>query len=42
MNIDWKVTEQESQQEMVSGDGRWHITKKQKGQSGTVFLSFQL
>ena len=31
MNIEWKVTEQESQQEMVSGDGRWHITKNQKG-----------
>lgn len=25
MNIDWKITEQESQQEMVSGDRRWHI-----------------
>ena len=25
MNIDWKITEQESQQEMVRGDRRWHI-----------------
>ncbi|AVM43952.1 hypothetical protein C5Q97_04215 [Victivallales bacterium CCUG 44730] len=31
MNIEWKITEQESQQEMVSADGRWHITKNQKG-----------
>ena len=40
MNIEWKVTEQESQQEMVSGDGRWHITKNQKGnQEPSFFLT---
>ena len=31
MNIEWKITEQESQQEMVSADGLWHITKNQVG-----------
>ena len=31
MNIEWKITEQESQQEMVSADGRWHISKNQRG-----------
>ena len=30
MNIEWEITEEESQQEMVSSDGRWHITKNQK------------
>ena len=38
--IEWKITEQESQQEMVSGDGRWHITKNQKGnQEPSFFLT---
>ena len=38
--IEWKITEQESQQEMVSGDGRWHITKNQKGnQEPSFYLS---
>ncbi len=32
MEIEWKITEQESQQEMVSADGRWHITKNHKGE----------
>lgn len=39
MEIEWKITEQESQQEMVSADGRWHITKNQKGEQ---LLSFYL
>jgi len=26
-HIEWIITEQESQQEMISADGRWHVTK---------------
>lgn len=37
MEIEWKITEQESQQEMVSSDGRWHITKNQKGEQEPQF-----
>ena len=37
MNIEWKITEQESQQEMVSEDGIWHITKNQKGEQEPQF-----
>ena len=37
MNIDWEITEQESQQEMVSADGRWHVTKNQKGNQPPQF-----
>ena len=37
MNIEWKITEQESQQEMVSADGRWHISKSQKGEQPPQF-----
>ena len=38
--IEWKITEQESQQEMVSADGRWHVTKNQKGnQEPSFYLS---
>lgn len=40
MNIEWKITEQESRQEMVSADGFWHITKTQKGaQPSSFFLT---
>ena len=38
MNIDWQITEQESQQEMVSSDGRWHISKNQKGEQPPSFF----
>ena len=38
MDIEWKITEQESQQEMVSADGRWHITKTQKGEQSPQFF----
>ena len=37
MEIEWKITEQESQQEMVSADGRWHISKSQKGEQPPSF-----
>ena len=37
MDIEWKITEQESQQEMVSADGRWHISKNQKGEQPPQF-----
>ena len=37
MNIEWKITEQESQQEMVSADGRWHISKNQRGEQAPQF-----
>lgn len=37
MEIKWEITEQESQQEMVSSDGRWHITKNQKGEQEPQF-----
>ena len=36
-HIEWEITEQESQQEMVSSDGRWHITKNQKGEQPPQF-----
>lgn len=29
--IEWKVTEQNVTQELVSTDNRWHISKKQEG-----------
>ena len=37
MNIEWTITEQESQQEMVSSNGSWHITKNQKGEQPPQF-----
>jgi len=40
MEIKWEITEEEFQQEMVSSDGRWHITKNQKGnQEPSFFLT---
>ena len=38
MDIDWQITEQESQQEMVSSDGRWHISKNKKGEQPPSFF----
>lgn len=37
-NINWKVTDQEVKQEMVSSDNRWHITKNQKGKGESNFF----
>ena len=37
MDIEWTITEQKSQQEMVSSDGHWHITKNQKGDQPPEF-----
>ena len=38
MEIKWEITEEEFQQEMVSSDGRWHITKNQKGEDPPQFF----
>jgi hypothetical protein len=38
MDIEWKITEQESRQEMVSADGRWHISKNQQGEQSPQFF----
>jgi len=38
--IEWKVTEQNISQELVSSDNRWHISKNQEGnESPKFFLS---
>ncbi len=38
--IEWKLTEQNLSQEMVSTDNRWHISKTQSGHADpTFFLS---
>ena len=37
-NINWKVTAQETKQEMVSFDNRWHITMNQKGKEKSNFF----
>ncbi len=36
--IDWKVTEQNLSQELVSSDNRWHISKTQEGHSEPKFF----
>lgn len=35
--IKWKTTEQTSTQNLISQDGKWHITKTQKGQAAPEF-----
>lgn len=38
--IEWKMTEQNLLQELVSADSRWHISKTQKGtEKPTFFMS---
>ena len=39
--IEWKITEQNLSQELVSTDNRWHISKKQKGESKPEFFLSQ-
>ena len=39
--IEWKITEQNLSQELVSKDNRWHISKKQKGESKPEFFLSQ-
>lgn len=36
--IQWKITEQNVSQELVSDDERWHISKKQSGTADAVFF----
>ena len=36
--IDWKVTEQNLSQELVSSDNRWHISKTQEGDADAEFF----
>ena len=36
--IHWEVTEQNLQQELVSEDKRWHITKTQQGEKAPQFF----
>ena len=36
--IEWKVTEQNFLQEMVSADNRWHISKTQSGHADPRFF----
>ena len=37
-NINWKITEQELKQEMVSTDNRWHISKTQKPDADSKYF----
>lgn len=37
-DIEWKVTEQNVTQELVSKDNRWHIRKKQEGDEPPEFF----
>ncbi len=36
--IEWKEPEQHIKQELVSTDGRWHISKNQNGQESPSFF----
>ncbi|MDD4818550.1 MAG: hypothetical protein PHI85_11350 [Victivallaceae bacterium] len=36
--IEWKVTEQNLSQELVSSDNRWHISKTQSGNADPKFF----
>ena len=36
--IEWKVTEQNLSQELVSSDNRWHISKTQEGSAKPKFF----
>lgn len=36
--IEWKITEQNLSQELVSTDNRWHISKTQKGNAEPEFF----
>ena len=36
--IEWKVTEQNLSQELVSSDNRWHISKTQEGHAEPKFF----
>ncbi len=36
--IEWKATEQELKQELVSADNRWHISKSQDGHAEPRFF----
>ena len=40
--IEWKITEQNLSQELVSQDNRWHIFRTQKGKSEPEFFSFSM
>ncbi len=38
--IEWKISEQNLSQELISADSRWHISKTQKGtENPTFFMS---
>lgn len=39
--IEWKITEQNLSQELVSKDNRWHISRTQKGKSEPEFFLSQ-
>ena len=39
--IEWKITEQNLSQELVSKDNRWYISKTQKGKSEPEFFLSQ-
>ena len=39
--IEWKITEQNLSQELVSTDNRWHISRTQKGKSEPEFFLSQ-
>lgn len=39
--IEWKITEQNLSQELVSQDNRWHIFRTQKGKSEPEFFLSQ-
>ncbi len=39
--IEWKITEQNLSQELVSQDNRWHISRTQKGKSEPEFFLSQ-
>ena len=36
--IEWKMTEQNLSQELVSADNRWHISKRQEGHAEPKFF----
>lgn len=36
--IDWRVTEQDVKQELVSADNRWHISRTQRGDAPSQFF----
>lgn len=38
--IEWKISEQNLSQELISADSRWHISKTQKGTEKPTFFMF--